>query len=67
MVAKKGKNGLLSMWQLLSLLLGKGSFHQVTLLSRSFTLMKSMAVGCFCFFLPYGEIINFTFLIFLSA
>lgn len=62
--ANKRKNVLLRMWQLLFLLLGKNNFHQITLLSPPFTLMQSVAVGCFCFFLPCGEIINYTFLIF---
>lgn len=62
--ANKRKNVLLSMWQLLSLLLGKDNFHQIILLSPPFTLMQSVAGGCFCFFLPCGEIINYTFSIF---
>lgn len=57
------KTVLLSMWQLF-LLPGKDNFHQITLLSPPFTLMQSVAVHCFCSFLPCGRIINRTFLIF---
>lgn len=60
--ANKRKNVLLNMWQLFSLLLGK-KITFTKLLSPPFTLMKCVAAGCFCFFLPCGQIMNCTFLI----